>query len=646
MRLIYDIDPWALTLHTSRQVSKCLLSTDYIRLADGKQKLVQDLVPGDSLLSFDETTQKILINKITAVEPNGSQIIYKITTRSGRSANVTAEHPFWTLNPNWTPAAELHEGDLIGSSRSTRITFSADEPDIIYEKIVSIEILPPAPTTSIEMASPYNTFLVDGLVTHNSVTVANLLLSRALVFPYANEIFYGGFKGLFVAPTIEQVRAFSYDRIDSRIEQSPVFKKYFMSSSTIQNVFQKRFLNGSVLYLRYGATSAERIRGLSADFSIFDEAQDIPEDNMEIASMTMARSHYKHRIYSGTPKHIIGPLASRWNESTRNEWIAKCDHCGKYNYLDEQNILPTGLACRYCHLPLDARKGQWIRTNSESTLSRETGEFLNEGFRVSVLMFAHAPWVDWQRDVYLPSVQKPRAIFFNEYLGLPYDAGVSPITEEEIKACCTGGPMRSEPDAYSQNYPTFLGIDWGPINSDQSKTVATVMQRRGELIEVLYIKKFMGKEADYSALHESIPALFHKWGCRLIGADAGFGEAVNSEIRARLKDANRLLAFQHVPNQKARAQWNEHIKAYTLSRNTVMTNLFMKIKTKKIILPRWEDFKPFVKDILAIAMDYDEEKNTFKYIKSGPDDFFHSLLYGDLATELYSLTTKTANFMQ
>jgi Phage terminase large subunit gpA, ATPase domain len=492
---------------------------------------------------------------------------------------------------------------------------------------------------------PWSLVLNTSRQVSKSVTVANLLLARALVLPYSNEIFYGGFKALFVAPTIEQVRAFSYDRVDSRIEQSPVFKRYFMSGSTIQNVFQKRFLNGSVLYLRYGATSAERIRGLSADFNVFDEAQDIPEDNMEIASMTMARSHYKHRVYSGTPKHIIGPLASKWKESTKNEWIAKCSHCGKYNYLDEQNIQPFGLGCRYCHLSLDARNGQWVRTNSESLVSETNGEFISEGFRISVLMFAHASWVDWQRDVYLPFLQKPRAIFFNEYLGLAYDAGVSPITEEEIKACCTGGPMRNEPDTYSRDYPTFMGIDWGPINSDQSKTLATIMQRRGEKLEVLYLKKFLGKEADYSALHESIPSLFYKWGCRLIGADAGFGEAVNSEIRARLKDFRRLLAFQHVPNQKAKAQWNEHIQAYTLSRNTVMTDLFMKIKARKIVFPRWEDFKPFAQDILAIAMEYNEEKNTFKYIKSGPDDVFHSLLYGDLAAELFTATNRTGNFM-
>jgi hypothetical protein len=476
-----------------------------------------------------------------------------------------------------------------------------------------------------------------------STTLANLMLAKCAIMPYVGNKHKGGFKILAVSPTVEQVRVFSYDRVDTVIEQSPIFKKYFVSSSTIQNVFQKRFLNGSVVYLRYGSATADRIRGISADTNLIDEVQDIPDDNIDVIEQTMARSYYKHSVYAGTPKHIIGPLANRWRVTTRNEWIAKCDHCGKHNYLDEENIQPWGLACRYCHGKLDARKGQWVRTNPDSEKSTVTGEYLFEGFRISVLMFAHAPWVNWQTDVFIPFQTKSRGIFFNEYLGLPFDAGVAPVTEDEIKACCTGGPMRREPDKYALNYPNFLGIDWGPINSEMSKTLQTIIQRRGEITEVLYLHKYEGKEADYAYLHDYIPQQFYKWGCTLIGADAGFGEAVNAEIRARLHDKNRLIAFQHVPNQKMKGQFNGHINAYTLARNTVMTELFTKIKQRKIIFPQWSDFQYYAKDILAIAIEYNEEKNTYRYIKSAADDTFHSLLYGDLAAELYYRATDFNN---
>lgn len=906
MRLIYDIDPTKLVLHTSRQVAKCRFFLASQRLSNGKIKLVKDLQVGDELLSFDEDNQKIIKNKIKNIEPNGDQLIYKIKTRTGRIAEVTGEHPFWTLSPEWTTAKNLQVGDLIGLSKNNevalptektipdyeyiilghllsegglstnaikytnsekinsdelndainlfesvlelreytvpgqftvcfkydtehehlnplkqwlidlnlmgkksdtkfhppliykltkeqlqdylRIWWNTDgyvsiagraslpdigialiskelidglqelllrlgihtcksiqkqpkvyegtlkqvyklrvegaesverfyelihtrklkpyskkqennnrlvipknalqpyfnklkkqyygnlkntrhnhgwtqwalpydltysklkelkenlnddylkiiyDADIIYDRIVDIEILPPVPTISIEMESPHNTFLVDNLVTHNSTTLANIMLAKSILMPYTNPKFKGGFKTLAVLPTVEQVRIFSYDRVDTVIEQSPIFKKYFISNSMAWNVFQKRFLNGSVIYLRYGSATADRIRGISADTCYIDETQDIPDDNIDVIEMTMARSIYKHSIYAGTPKHIIGPLASRWSQSTKNEWIAKCEHCGKHNYLDEENIQPWGLACRYCRLSLDARNGLWVRTDPESTRSDETGEYLFEGFRVSVLMFAHAEWVNWQTDVYLPYQTKSRGIFFNEYLGIPFDAGVAPVTEEEIKACCTGGPMQNEPNAHIRDYPLFMGMDWGPINSEMSKTLMSILQQRGDMTEVVYLKKYEGKESDYAFLQNEVPKEFYRWGCQLLGADAGFGEAINSEIRAKLHDPNRLIAFQHVPNQKQKAQYNQHIRAYTLSRNMVMTDLFTKIKNRKIIFPQWSDFRPFAQDILSIAIEYNEEKNSYKYIKGAADDTFHSILYGSLVVDLH-----------
>lgn len=471
-----------------------------------------------------------------------------------------------------------------------------------------------------------------------STTLANLGLSKMVVMPQTRPEFAGGFRVLYIAPTVEQVKVFSHDRVTPVVEQTPIIKKHFLNSSMIQNVFLKRFTNNSSMYFRYAAASADKARGLSVDLLLVDETQDIPSDNIDVIQQTMARSMYKRTIYAGTPKRTIGTLAKRWAHSTQNEWFVKCMHCEKWNYLDEQNLFPWGLGCRFCKKSLDARNGQWVRTNPAATKSEETGEYLSEGFRISVLMFAHAPWVNWQKDVWIPFQTKPRGLFLNEYLGLAYDAGVAPITEAEIKACCTGGPMRQAPDKVVESYPTFLGIDWGPINSENSHTVMAVISRRGKTSEVVHMHKFVGVESDYAYLHRQIPQEMVKWRAQLIGADAGFGEAVNAEIRRRIPNGNRLIALQHLGNQKQRANWNVNMNAYTLGRNRVMTDLFQKIKRREIIFPRWEDFEPFARDLLAIAIDYDEEKNKYKFVNSNPDDAFHAILYGDLVGELWHLT--------
>jgi hypothetical protein len=471
-----------------------------------------------------------------------------------------------------------------------------------------------------------------------STTLANLALGRMLVMPQTHINYYGGFNVLYIAPTVEQVKTFSHDRIEPVIEQSPIIKKYYVNSSLVQNVFMKRFANGSSMYFRYAAASPDKARGLSVDMIMCDETQDIPSDHIDIIQQAMSRSMYKRTIYAGTPKRTIGALAKRWFSSTQNDWLPKCTHCNKWNYLDERNISREGMVCRFCHKPLDARNGTWVRANNNSAKSERTGEYIFEGFRINILMFSHAPWVDWQKDVWIPFNEKPRGLFLNEYLGLAYDSGVSPISEQEIRACCTGGPMRKEPDAYTSSYPRFMGLDWGPINSENSATVMSIILRKGSTSEVVYLKRFLGRESDYSYLHGQIPAEYRKWQINLIGADHGFGEAPNAEVRMRIADPNRLIAFFHLGNQKQKANWNKNMNAYTLGRNRVMTEFFQKIKRRQIIFPCWEDFQPFAKDIMSIQIDYDEDKGRYKYINSDPDDAFHSMLYGNLASELWYMT--------
>jgi hypothetical protein len=487
---------------------------------------------------------------------------------------------------------------------------------------------------SIYDIDPFELVLKTSRQTSKSSTLANILPAKSIVMPGTNDIYKGGFKSLYIAPTVDQTKIFSHERLAPVVEGSPFIKDNFINSTVIQNVFSKYLLNGSKMNLRYSLLTADRIRGISTDFTCFDETQDLLEDNIGIIQQCAARSLYKHSIFAGTPKRTIGALASRWARSTKNEWFARCTSCSKYNFLDKENIREHGLVCRYCEKPLDPKPGLWVRTSEGAKKDNATGDYITEGFRVSVLMFANAPWVNWQRDVWLPMQERPEAVFLNEFLGLEFDSGALPVTEDEIRACCTGGRMKLVPDEFTRSYPTTLGIDYGPINSANSRTVLTVLQRRGEIEELVYAKKYEGKESDYGFIHDDVPRQMQRWSAALIGADYGLGEGPNAEIRKRIGDATRLIAFQHLGNQKNRWNWNPRMNAYTLGRNTIMTEFFHKIKNRKIVFPCWEDFAPFAKDISSVIIDYDTEKNKFKYTNSDPDDTVHSTIYGSLAGEI------------
>ena len=49
--------------------------------------------------------------------------------------------------------------------------------------------------------------------------------------------------------------------------------------------------------------------------------------------------------------------------------------------------------------------------------------------------------------------------------------------------------MQSSPNARINSYPTFLGIDWGPINSENSRTVMAVINKRGNIRMIMKYDK-------------------------------------------------------------------------------------------------------------------------------------------------------------
>lgn len=616
---VYDTQASEFVMKTSRQVSKCVLSSLEIKVPNGSKKRISDLRKGDSLFSFDVNENKIIINKIKDIKDNGVQIIYKILTFSQRAAYVTKEHPFWMQDRGWVEARDLSIGDKIGVAKKEEAG-----SDIYFDEIIDILLLRKADTTTIEMESPHNTFLIDGIVTHNSTTIANILLADALMNPY--------FKAMYVSPTSSQTKAFSNERVTPVMNSSPLIKEYYTNAKLVNNVFTKQFVNGSRLYLQYALLNADKLRGLSVDKIAFDECQDLRPDVIPVIQESTSRSMVKQFIYAGTPKRSKGTLASYWFRSTQNEYIVKCNACNHWNILNEENIGSDGVICQKCGRPLPL-SGEDLQAEWVSTYSTTQKPSL-EGFRVCALHFAESPWVSWDKDIIKKRENAPnKAIFYNEVLGLEFDEGSSPITEMEIQACCNfESPMSPDPNKLDLSYTGILGIDYGPINSENSYTTICVLQRRLDKYKVVYMKKFTGKEADYAYIHRAIPDLMKKWNCSHLASDYGMGEGPNSEIRSRI-GFEKVIPFQHNNNQKELMVWNAKMSAYTLNRNASMLRLFSAMKKQKIEFPAWEYFKPFAEDIMNIQSEFDEETGRMRFTNIGPDDFFHSLLYALMAID-------------
>tara|TARA_Y100000310_G_C20450854_1_gene700633 strand:- start:237 stop:665 length:429 start_codon:yes stop_codon:yes gene_type:complete len=137
----------------------------------------------------------------------------------------------------------------------------------------------------------------------------------------------------------------------------------------------------------------------------------------------------------------------------------------------------------------------------------------------------------------------------NETLAKPYDLGASPITKEQLHACCGERGWEEAPTNKDGDRATFLGLDYGPINSDKSYTTLSIVRKISGRYEVLYGKRFVGKEAEYTVIHDEVTRLVKLWNCVNVCSDYGMGEASNSVLRKML-GVEKIISFQHMANQK------------------------------------------------------------------------------------------------
>lgn len=309
------------------------------------------------------------------------------------------------------------------------------------------------------------TLLKCGRQVEKSTTIGNKMISYSCLNNH--------FRSLFVAPSAEQAKVFSNDRIKDPIDMSPLVGAYTNTSLT-NAVFHKKFINYSQIRLRYAYLTADRVRGIPADLITVDEIQDILVDNIPVIEECASHSDFKIFIYSGTPKSLDNTIEYYWaNFSTQNEWVVPCKRHGTpknpsswhWNVLDEDNIGKESLVCDKCGQRIDPFDPdcRWASLNPQTDKNREKVTF--EGYHIPQLM---VPWIIGTPDGWSEILRKqehyPRQKFYNECLGLSYDSGTRPITRGQLKACCRDEIRLSDIEQfrrYAQNTDIFAGIDWG-----------------------------------------------------------------------------------------------------------------------------------------------------------------------------------------
>lgn len=469
------------------------------------------------------------------------------------------------------------------------------------------------------------TLLKFGRQSEKSTTLCNKISLNSAFLPY--------FQTIFVSSSASQAKEFSNERIATTWKESSFIADYLLDSECTDRVDQRGLLNGSNVYFRYAFHNADRCRGISSDMCCLDEIQDIRTDNIAVIEECVShsprnvRGHpYKSFLYAGTPKTSNNAMEFFWQRSTMREWGIKCTHCNHWNLeLNLNNIGKHHLICEKCGGQIYPQSGKWIVTNPGATW---------DGFHVCQLQ---VPWLDWKDDIIYKLENYAQHRFFNEVLGLSYDSGSKPLTTAMMRACCD--QERNDWWMYDEMnipQPCFAGVDWA-LTAEKSYTVLTIgayLPYPGKFM-ILFQKRYEGRESDIDSQIEDIKMKCEQYNAQLIGCDWGAGVPQNLKLMQHF-GADRVLQFYNSGNQKARVKWNADRMMFTISRTTIMTDLFNMIEKGRIEFPCWAIYEKFARDFLNVNIEYNKDGVLYyDHSPDSPDDVVHSSMYAMLCGEMY-----------
>jgi hypothetical protein len=467
--------------------------------------------------------------------------------------------------------------------------------------------------------------LKTGRQVEKSTMLANEFIVNSCIIPY--------FKTLYVSPSHDQTRQFSNAKLKPWIEESPTIQRYFQTSQVSKQVFEKSFANGSIGFLRSAFLSADRTRGVSADCLNLDEIQDILTANIPVMLETLSHSKYGWKLFSGTPKTLDNPIEFYWQESSQCEWLVPCTRHTPthWNFLDDRCIGLIGPICNKCGQPIDPQQGSWVAFSKNRDIM---------GYRIAQLM---TPWFNnnptkW-KEILWKYEHYARGLFFNEVLGISYDAASKPVTRTELIACCSSKhPFKTSPDVYTRSLQVFAGVDWGE-GSDGSergmkgrlKNASYTVLTIGAYIDpkhfyVMYMKRYTGEEAMPSNCVKDIIQTCNLFNVSCIGVDWGFGWGTNEQLEQAF-GFRKVVKFQYVGMQKERKKFDPIGIKYQLGRTETMSDFFADLKRQLFVFPPWEIMQGFLQDIEHIHSEYGHAGQLkYDHRPSEPDDAAHSII--------------------
>jgi hypothetical protein len=421
---------------------------------------------------------------------------------------------------------------------------------------------------------------------------------------------------LYLFPSRWDVSEFSKGRVTPLIEENPVIAEGMKDtdSTTLKRIWN------TLLYFR-GMRSRISLKSTPADFIIFDELDEAPMKNIDMAMKRMSHSQFKEVIMLSNPTLPDYGINKLFQKSDQRYWLLKCPKCNQYTCMEDTfpdcidllNGKPVRLCMSCRDSELNPSVGTWV---AKKPLLEE-----KRGYHFSQL-FSHFVTPTELYDEFR-STTNPRE-FFNLSIGVPYIEAQNRLTIRDVLDLCSNdGIVERDPG------PCSMGVD-------QGKGLHVVIGKkhegkRGKIIHLGIYKEW-----------EELYKLMDRFNITRCVVDA------QPEMRNARKFADKYPRQVYMnfyrETQKGKYKWDDKEFMVTCNRTESLDNSHHEVLMGQVVLPSesLDVVKEFADHLHAVAkniedeMDKDGNKTGNKravYVRLGDDHFCHAFNYECMARQ-------------
>jgi hypothetical protein len=427
---------------------------------------------------------------------------------------------------------------------------------------------------------------------------------------------YRGYKGiLYLFPSRSDVLDFSRGRVAPLIDENPDSIGKWLRDADSAGLKQ---VWNTFLYLR-GMQSRVGLKSVPADFVIFDELDEAPQNAIDMAMERMAHSEFKEVLKLSNPTLPDYGIDKAFQETDQRYWLLKCTKCGHYTCLEDTFPeclieIETGdrviRACERCKSELNPAIGEWVAKRPSIEDKR--------GYHYSQLF---SQYVDPADILHHFRTTNNLQDFHNLKIGNAYVEAENRLSVQEVLALCgNDGIASSDPG------PCSMGVD-------QGKDLHVVIgkrhfQKAGKIVHIGVYKDW-----------EELDRLMKNFNVSRCVVDA-LTETRNARSFAERHRGKVFLSYYN-ERQKGRYRWNEADMTVQSNRTESLDASHREVMDQSIVLPKeCGVVREFAKHLHNVAKKLQEDEETgskrYVYIKLGPDHFRHAFNYEALSRQFGS----------